>query len=401
MRTLQTIPGEAIAIADDGTTSSARASAGLVRISPAEFDKAAQDPPISRLQVGDSSQGLAGLPARTAIRTIRGRDGRLWFVTGNGLTLVDPRRLSADQPPPRVLIERIEADGRQFDTYSPIALTPRTTALQLTYTAPTFRSPTNVQFRYRLDGFDEGRIDAGTRRQAFYTNLPPGRYRFRVAARGAESGWSPREAAVDFSIRPMFYQTTWFLALVGLAFVLSLLASRQLKLRQVRRQFAMVLAERVRLGREIHDTLLQSLVGMALEVNTVSQKLDSSPANAGVKEQLGRLRRQVERNIREARESIWALRSTTFEGPAPAAAKEAGQRAASGTPVEFEIVEGGPSSGRCPPRIEERALRIGRKAIQRGPPCPSPGARRLHYGTKLAPPRDIRRWLRVRRERAS
>src|SRR5581483_7947480 len=92
-----------------------------------------------------------------------------------------------------------------------------TSRLLIDYTAPDLTSPLKLRFRYRLDGFDADWIDAGTRRQARYTNLPPRRYRFRVAVSGDEGRWAQREAALDFGIAPQFYQRPWFYGLLLVA----------------------------------------------------------------------------------------------------------------------------------------------------------------------------------------
>src|SRR5262249_33744777 len=190
-------------------------------------------------------------------------------------------------------------------------LPPRTARLQIDYTSLTFLAPTKVQFRYRLEGFDESWIDAGGRRQAFYTNLAPRQYRFHVIARNSERVWNEQGDVLEFSVLPAVYHTGWFSAACVCAGILILFAGWRMKLGHTRRQFALVLAERVRLSREIHDTLLQSLVGVALHLTGVASSLDASAPRE--KEQLERIRRQVEEHISEARRSIWDLRSLMLE----------------------------------------------------------------------------------------
>ena len=111
-------------------------------------------------------------------------DGRLWFVTPNGIGVVDPRHLPFNALPPPVQIEQIVADRKTYDTATsgPVRLPPRIHDLQIDYTALSLVAPEKVAFRYKLEGFDRDWHDAGSRRQAFYTDLPPRQYRFRVAA---------------------------------------------------------------------------------------------------------------------------------------------------------------------------------------------------------------------------
>jgi signal transduction histidine kinase len=261
-----------------------------------------------------------------------------------------------------VRIEQLIVDGRRLDAVVPPLLPPGSASLQFEYTALTFRSPRKVQFRYRLEGFDQEWIHAGTRRQAFYTNLPPRSYRFRVLARSSDGVWSEQGAVLDFAIRPAFYQTTWFYALCALITILALILIWRLRLRQIRHQFALILAERVRLSREIHDTLLQSLTGVAVTLTAVCDAPDSPNPNPQ-NDQLRRLRKQVEHHIDEARHFVWDLRCPTLETHSLATAlREAGEEGTSGTPSKFEFLVTG-DARRCEARIEEQVLRIGQEAL--------------------------------------
>lgn len=338
-------------------------SGGILRMAAAEFDRVLADP-HGRVdfRAYNSSDGLAGAPVRSGYpNAIRSTDGRLWFVTGNGLTVLDPRQLSATRPAPPVWIERVTAGGRSFDPSGALTLPPRPGVIQIEYTALEFFSPRQVQFRYRLEGFDEDWTDGESRRVVSFTNLPPRQYRFRVIARSSEGVWNDHGAVLEFSIAPTFYQTRAFAALCVAAVIGLVVAGWRLRLRQVKRQFGLVLTERARMAREIHDTLLQSLAGLELQVDAMSSQIDSSPD--GVKQQLLRIRRQIQSDVTEARQSIWALRSPMLETRDLASAlQEAGDAvaAASGTRFEF-VVRGRPS--RCARTIEEHLLRVGREAV--------------------------------------
>ena len=207
---------------------------------------------------------------------IRASDGTLWFVTSRGLSVVEPHGLSIPRPMPKIAIDAIEVNDRPVADWSR-ALSSGATKLEISYTFPELTYPLKSRFRYRLDGFDSDWVDAGNRRQALYTNLPPGHYAFHVSASGDEGRWSEAEALWAFSIAPRFYQTWWFLGVLGVMLAAMLWGAWQLRLRQLRRQFSLVLGERVRLSRELHDTLLQSLVGVALEFDAISKSLDTSP----------------------------------------------------------------------------------------------------------------------------
>jgi signal transduction histidine kinase len=194
-----------------------------------------------------------------------------------------------------------------------------------------------------------------------YTNLPPRDYTFRVAVSQDDGRWSEAEATWAFTLRPRFYQTWWFGGVVGLTLAGLTWAAWQIRVRQLRRQFALVLGERVRLSRELHDTLLQSLVGVALEFDAVSKSLEASPATA--RERVIKIREQVEEYIREARRSIWSLRSPALEtGDLIDALRDAAARAKAGHDIAFTFEQQG-DQRRLSSQIEHQLLRIGQEAL--------------------------------------
>ena len=192
--------------------------------------------------------------------------------------------------------------------------------MQINYTSPTFLIPHKVKFRYRLDGYESDWHDAGTRRQAFYTDLPPGRYSFRVIACNSDGVWNESAAKLDFSILPAYYQTNWFRALCATVFLALLWALYELRLRQLARQFNMRLEERVgertRIARDLHDTLLQSFHGILLHFQTGINLLPEHPAEPRTSEArktLEKAMHQAKHAIVEGREAIQGLRSSVVE----------------------------------------------------------------------------------------
>jgi signal transduction histidine kinase/ligand-binding sensor domain-containing protein/CheY-like chemotaxis protein len=148
------------------------------------------------------------------------RDGRLWFPTMGGAVMVDPARLRQPQPAPRVFLEQVEINRKPFDAREEwVRARPGPGELEFRYGAIDFQDAAHTGFKYRLEGFDPEWIDAGTRREAYYTNIPPGSYRFRVIARNGAGAWDRAGASFRFELEPHFYQTGWFeaLALLGLA----------------------------------------------------------------------------------------------------------------------------------------------------------------------------------------
>jgi signal transduction histidine kinase len=161
-----------------------------------------------------------------------------------------------------------------------------------------------VRFAYQLRGLDPDWIDAGTRRIALYSRVPPGTYRFHVRAANDDGVWNQAGATLDIKVLPHFYQTLAFqLALVG-AFALSLAGIHRLRLGRVEARFALVMKERNRIGREIHDTLAQGLAGIGLHLSAIEQEQSASLREQHVET----ARRLVKASLAEARRSVWDLR---------------------------------------------------------------------------------------------
>ena len=163
------------------------------------------------------------------------RDGRLWFPTLQGVVIIDPRNSALDLAPPPVAIEEVIANGRIYPR-APAELEAGTNALEIHFTGLSFVGPEKMRFRYMLQGFDKDWVDAGNRRVAYYTRIPPGRYTFRVAAANAAGDWSQQDASVSFRILPQFYQTAWFRALAVLAALAALVGVHRLRMRRLRKR---------------------------------------------------------------------------------------------------------------------------------------------------------------------
>jgi len=243
-------------------------------------------------------------------------DGRVWFSSGVVVQTVDPSRLSQKALPAQTYIESVVADRKEFEAKPNLKVPPNPRDLQVDYTSPTFSIPQKVNFRYRLDGYDHDWHDAGTRRQAFYTDLPPGKYSFRVIAANSDGAWNDNAAKLDFSVAAAYYQSNWFRALCVAAFMALLWAAYQLRVRRLRHQFEMTLDarvnERTRIARDLHDTLLQSFHGVLLRLQTVAQLLRNRPTEAEV--MLDSTIRQVADAITEGRDAVQGLRDSTVQG---------------------------------------------------------------------------------------
>jgi signal transduction histidine kinase len=335
---------------------------GLVRFDPREFDRAVADSSYRfRYQLFDNSDDIEGFSLSWAASPISARtaDGELLFVTSNGLVVLDTTTLRMPAPP-AVQIERVQADSEKLLPVPQLTLPRLTSRLQIDYTSVNLLAPTKVRFRYKLEGFDNEWIDAGTIRRAYYTNLRPRHYRFRVGVSHNGGEWADSEAW-EFSIQPTFYQTPVFY--VGCASMLCFAGWGiwRHRLQQIERNYSLVLGERARLAREIHDTLLQGMIGAALHAHWVAVMLPSSLDSA--KESLQRVVDLLENSVREARLSIWRLRLPRLKTwDLAGAVREIGNTLTADTDVRFELaVHGKPSERR--PEVAEQLLRIAQEAI--------------------------------------
>jgi PAS domain S-box-containing protein len=163
-------------------------------------------------------------------------DGRLAFPTMKGVAVVNPARLVVNSSGPQILVERVAADKRDIANNGAMILPPGKGQLEFEYTATSFIEPQKTRFKYMLEGFDKDWTEAGARRTAYYTNIPPGQYRFRVIACNADGVWSTAEASVSFVLRPHFYQTSLFAAMASLGMLGLLLAAYRMRVGQLRGQ---------------------------------------------------------------------------------------------------------------------------------------------------------------------
>jgi len=211
---------------------------GAIEIAATEIQRVLSDPSYRvKYRIFDSFDGLPGSFAGASnSKAIQGTDGKLWLVASKGIVWVDPANISTNALPPPVLIRSVRADGKEPRSLTNLALPPRTTDLQIGYTALSLSVPEKVRFRYRLEEVDKDWQDAGTRREAFYTRLGPGKYHFRVIACNNDGVWNDEGAHLDFNIAPTWYQTIWFRGLYVLAFFTLLWAVYQMRVHQLQEQ---------------------------------------------------------------------------------------------------------------------------------------------------------------------
>jgi diguanylate cyclase (GGDEF)-like protein len=178
-----------------------------------------------------ASDGLAAREVTSIGGAWRAANGTLYFPTPAGVAVIDARRLPRNAVPLVVHVQRVVADDEEFSAASPVVVAPGRRRVEFHFSAPSFVAPEQLRFRYQLQGFDRGWVDGGSGRVAFYTNLPPDRYTFRVQGRSEDGVWSPRTASVAVRLRPFFWQTWWFYALAILGAAVLILGLHRLRVR--------------------------------------------------------------------------------------------------------------------------------------------------------------------------
>jgi signal transduction histidine kinase/ligand-binding sensor domain-containing protein len=294
----------------------------------------------------------------------RSRSGRLWFATAKGLVEADPAHFPVNTLPPPVALERLQVDDvtqQLHGANSGLRVAAGHVHFEFDYAGLSFVAPQKVRYRYMLEGFDHGWTDAGTRRAAYYTNIPPGKYTFRVQAANNDGLWNTDGAALSFELRPHFYQTIWFylLLLAALAAVVVLLL--RLRLRRAEREFKAVLGERSRIAREIHDTLAQGYVGVSVQLEVLAELLRQHKMEDAAK-QLDQTRDHVRHGLADARQSIWALRTPdSSETTLPVKLRRIAEAAGSeGLTARFSLFG---AYRPLPAETEREVMRVAQEAI--------------------------------------
>jgi signal transduction histidine kinase len=255
--------------------------------------------PLDGLRTIEGKQGVHPAGATTP-------DGRLWFSTTYGVLAFGPRLAVRDVPPPPVVIEEVSVNGETVDPGHIHNLAPGQKNLEFDYTAPTFVAPDRTTFRYILDGYDRNWTEAGTRREASYTNLPPGKFRFRVTACNPFIPCNETGTALQFELLPSFYQRVWFYPFCAVSLAMLGWLAYQFRIRQLRDHFRLVLNERSRIARELHDTLIQGFSGITMELQALLGRVRSPEE----KQSLHEIIQDAGECLRETRRSVAGLRAS-------------------------------------------------------------------------------------------
>jgi signal transduction histidine kinase/ligand-binding sensor domain-containing protein len=344
---------------------------GLMRVERSEL-KAAGAAPSSTIQttVFDTSDGVR-LHATEASGyrplVTKASDGKLWFLSGEGVSIIDPRHLPFNKLLPPVHIEQISADGKVYDLKPGVRLPALVSDVSIDYTALSLVASEKIHFKYRLEGQDQDWKEVINDRHVHYSNLPPRKYRFRVIASNNSGVWNTAGDSLAFSIDPAFYQTNWFRASLAAVFVAILWGLYRLRMYQLAREFSAQTGERARIARDLHDTLLQSFQASLIQMQTARNIFPRRPDEAI--QTLDNAIGSAEQAIDEGRRTIQDLRATVapqsnLEYLLTAAAQELAQAPDSnGTQPVFDVtVEG--ARRILSPALQDEVYRIGREVLR-------------------------------------
>jgi signal transduction histidine kinase/ligand-binding sensor domain-containing protein len=337
---------------------------GVIHVSRHEVERALYDPSYRfQWERFDSSDGLPGQAqiVHPYPKAIQGTDGRIWFTATRGVAWVDPKNIPRNAVPPPISITSVSADGSRYLRLADLRFPAHIANVQINYSALSLSVPERVRFRCKLEGIDKGWQDVGTRREAYYNNLGPGPYQFRVIACNNDGIWNEAGASLDFSIDAAYYQTRWFQASCGAAFLLLLWVLYQLRLQQLRHLFTIGMEarvnERTRLARDLHDTLLQSFHGLMLRFQVVDKLLPEGKA----KEQLERTLDLADRAIAEGRSAVYDLRLSAMNDLAEAV-NAVGNELSNDNDATFNLTVEGPTKD-LHPIIRDEIYQISREAL--------------------------------------
>jgi len=264
---------------------------------------------IREYGLADGLRGVDGVKRHQSV--FKDSMGRIWFSLNRGISVVDPARLTGRSAPVIAHVQTISADSAILDPMSPVRIPGGRKRITFGFAGLCLSVPERVRFRYLLENFDHEWSSPGAGREAVYTNLGPGHYRFRVVASNPDGVWSQDEAVVPFTVDPLFWQTWWFRMGAVAALVMACIALYRFRLLTVTRRlngrFEERLAERTRIAQELHDTLLQGFLSASMQVHVATDKLPADSPGRPVLTRALELMRQV---IDEGRNAVRGLRAT-------------------------------------------------------------------------------------------
>ena len=339
------------------------AASHVLRVNRAKFLQGSlADGDVQEYGLADGLRSVEGVKRDRSVAV--DSSGRIWFSLIRGIAAVDPARLGNRAAQAIPTIQAVWIDGKPLNMRGDVHISGRAQRITFQYVGLGLSAPERVRFRHMLEGFDSNWEETVGTRETSYTNLPHSRYRFRVAAANPGDLWSARDAAFTFQVDPLYWQTWWFrlsllaggaMVILALHFFRVAWVARQLNIR-----FEERVSERIRLARDLHDTLLQSFHGLMLRFQVVSKLLPEGKA----KEHLENALESADQVIAEGRSAVYDLRSsTTTTNELSAALSAVGNELSTEDSAEFGlVVEGSPRDLR--PIVRDELYRISREALR-------------------------------------
>jgi len=255
---------------------------------------------------------------------VKTRDGKLLFPTQDGVAAIDPEIIPQDPAPPTIQIEGAYIDHEEVAMKSPLTMRPSDENLEIEYTAPSFVKPEQVRFRYKLEGLDSNWIDAGSRRTAYYSHIPPGAYKFHVVAGNSIGLWNSEDKTIDVSVLAPFYKTWWFSAIIMLILLCFVMVARRLRVSQIDAERAAQQAfsqelmasqerERKRVAAELHDSIGQRLVIINNLTRNAARHRSGSNSSQEQAQILEEISAETVAAIKETRDISYNLRPSQLD----------------------------------------------------------------------------------------
>ena len=319
------------------------------------------DNDVREYGIADGLGGTEGVKRHRSV--VADTQGGIWFSTNRGLSMADPLRATVNSAPALVHVEAVLADGSPINLREPVQVSAAKQRTTFRYVGLSLGNSERVHYRYRLDGFDHGWNEAVTNREATYANLGAGSYRFRVMASNSDGLWNSSEAELAFEVEPTMWQTWWFrLSCVVFAGLLTLVLYR-VRMHQVTRllsiRFEERLAERTRIAHELHDTFLQGVLSVSMQLHVA---VDQLPADSPSRPTLNRILQLSGQVVAEGRNMLRGLRSSIesaqdLKNSLSRIPEELGEEG-----VDFRVVVEGASLP-LRPAIRDDVYSIGREAL--------------------------------------
>ncbi len=359
---------EILGIAEDKYGSLWLATSGhVLRVNRERLLRGAlEDGDVREYALADGLRGLEGVKRQRSV--ITDPAGRIWFSLNRGISVVDPSRLTRNAAPAIAHVQAVSADGQPIGILGTVHVPGGHQRITFSYVGLSLSRPDRVFYRYQLERYDHAWREPVTAREADYTNVPPGRYRFRVMATNPDGVWSSDEAALAFQVDPLTWQTWWFQLSLVAACVACMLLLYRMRVRQVtsriNMRFQERLAERTRIAQELHDTLLQGFLSASMQVHVVA---DSLPDDSRVKPTLTRALELMRQVVEEGRNAVRGLRSSQsasldLEHAFSRIQQELVTADHTGEEIDFRVIVEGEQKP-LNPVLRDEVYRIGREAL--------------------------------------